>query len=97
MSIMLKIYWHKQIQNSKAPSITESELTGLNEQELLGLCAHLIWSSAVIAPKVIFRLWGYLEEEEGKEANIWRAVYQNRWTNLCVKHSEGDLFVCPLE
>lgn len=67
--------------------ITTLPLTSLNEQELLGLCAHLIWSSAVIASKVIFRLGGYLEgEKKNKAVNIWRAVYQNRWTNLCVKH-----------
>lgn len=32
----------------------------------------------------------------GEKENIWRAVYQNKWINLCVKHCEGDLFVCPL-
>lgn len=37
-------------------------LTGLNEQELLGLCAHLIGSSAVVDSKVIFRPWIYLKE-----------------------------------
>lgn len=66
--------------------ITALPLTSLNEQELLGLCAHLIWSSAVIASKVIFRLGGYLEGGGNKAVNIRRAVYQNRWTNLCVKH-----------
>lgn len=67
--------------------ITALPLTSLNEQELLGLCAHLIWSSAVITSKVIFRLGGYLEGGGGNKAvNIRRAVYQNRWTNLCVKH-----------
>lgn len=48
-------------------SNNKSLLTGLNDEELLGLCTHFIWGSAVIAPEVIFRLWGYLEEEGGNE------------------------------
>lgn len=36
-------------------------LTGLNEQELLGLCAQLVGSSTVVAPKVIFRTRNYLK------------------------------------
>lgn len=41
-------------------------LTGLNEQELLGLCAQLIGSSTVVAAKVIFRPWIYLTEGKKK-------------------------------
>lgn len=41
-------------------------LTGLNEQELLGLCAQLIGSSTVVAAKVIFRPWIYLKEGKKK-------------------------------
>lgn len=63
-------------------------LTGLNEQELLGLCAQLIGSSTVVAAKVIFRPWIYLKEGKKKmEIN----------TPTDVKLHEGDLCVCPLQ
>lgn len=41
-------------------------LTGLNEQELLGLCAQHIGSSTVVAAKVVFRPWIYLKEGKKK-------------------------------
>lgn len=44
-------------------------LTGLNEQELLGLCAQLVGSSTVVASKVIFRTWNYLKEKGEKNRN----------------------------
>lgn len=36
-------------------------LTGLNEQELVGLCAQLVGSGTVVAPKVILRTRNYLK------------------------------------
>lgn len=65
--------------------IPVSSLTSLNEEELLRLCAHLIWGGAVIAPKVIFKLRGYLVEEK-IAANIWRAVNKTD-EQMCVSNT----------
>lgn len=63
-------------------------LTGLNEQELLGLRAQLVGSSTVVAAKIIFRPWIYLKEgKKKKEIN----------TPTEVKLQEGDLCICPLQ
>lgn len=61
-------------------------LTGLNEQEFLGLCAQLIGSSTVVAAKVIFRPWIYLKE--------WKKMEINTPTEVKL---QGDLCVCPLQ
>lgn len=54
--VTLKMHW------KAFPDINEPKvLTGLNEQELLGLCAQLVGSSTVVAPKVIFRTRNYLK------------------------------------
>lgn len=46
-------------------------LTGLNEQELLGLRAQLVGSGTVVAAKIIFRPRIYLKEgkKNGKKYN----------------------------
>lgn len=47
-------------------------LTGLNEQELLGLGAQLVGSGTVVAAKIIFRPRTYLKEgrkKNGKKYN----------------------------
>lgn len=64
-------------------------LTGLNEQELLGLCAQLIGSSTVVAAKVIFRPWIDLK---GRKKN-------NNNNNYTIRSQtpEGDLSICPLQ
>lgn len=62
-------------------------LTGLNEQELLGLRAQLVGSGTVVAAKIIFRPWIYLKEGKKMERN----------TTTEVKLQEGDLCICPLQ
>lgn len=47
-------------------------LTGLNEQELLGLCAQLVGSSTVVAPKVIFRTRNYLKGGRNRNKSAGR-------------------------
>lgn len=56
----LDLNTHTHTNSLEATKQRESRLTGLNQEELLGLGAHLIRSGAVIAPIVILRLWGNL-------------------------------------
>lgn len=65
--IMLKKDSHTQCECKEGFSFPLLSLTGLDEEELLGLCTHVIWCTAVIAPKVIFRLRGYLEDDKNSK------------------------------